>query len=98
MPDIVSLIISLISGAVGGNVAGAAMKEKSLGTAGNSLAGILGGGIGGFILQMLGLAPAAAGSGLDLMQIISSIASGGVGGGVLLAIISMIKNNMAKSG
>ena len=29
--DITSLIIELISGAVGGNVAGAAMKEKSLG-------------------------------------------------------------------
>ena len=36
------LIIQLISGAVGGNVAGAAMKEKSLGTIGNSLAGIVG--------------------------------------------------------
>ena len=95
--DIVSLIISLISGAVGGNVAGAAMKDKSLGTAGNSVAGILGGGIGGFILQMLGLAPAAAGGGLDLTQIISNIADGGAGGAVLLAIISMIKGNMSKA-
>ena len=40
------LIIQLISGAVGGNVAGAAMKEKSLGTVGNSIAGIVGG-VGG---------------------------------------------------
>ena len=40
------IIIGLISGAVGGNVAGAAMKENSLGTIGNSIAGIVGGGAG----------------------------------------------------
>jgi hypothetical protein len=34
--DITSLIVEAISGAVGGNVAGAAMKEKSLGPVGNS--------------------------------------------------------------
>jgi hypothetical protein len=34
--DIISLIIQVISGAIGGNVAGAAMKESSLGTLGNS--------------------------------------------------------------
>jgi uncharacterized membrane protein YeaQ/YmgE (transglycosylase-associated protein family) len=44
--NIASLIIQLISGAVGGNVAGAAMKESSLGTLGNSIAGIVGGGLG----------------------------------------------------
>jgi uncharacterized membrane protein YeaQ/YmgE (transglycosylase-associated protein family) len=45
--NIVSLIIEAISGAVGGNVAGAAMKDNSLGTMGNSIAGIVGGGLGG---------------------------------------------------
>jgi hypothetical protein len=49
-----------ISGAVGGNVAGAAMKENSLGTAGNSIAGILGGGLGGTILHSV-MGTAAAG-------------------------------------
>ena len=51
--NIISLIIEAISGAVGGNVAGAAMKENSLGTVGNSIAGILGGGAGGMILQAI---------------------------------------------
>jgi uncharacterized membrane protein YeaQ/YmgE (transglycosylase-associated protein family) len=45
--NIISLIIEAISGAVGGNVAGAAMKENNLGIVGNSIAGILGGGAGG---------------------------------------------------
>jgi uncharacterized membrane protein YeaQ/YmgE (transglycosylase-associated protein family) len=92
--NIINLIISLVSGAVGGNVAGAAMKEKSLGTAGNSVAGILGGGIGGTILQALGLG--GEGSSVDLASILQSIASGGVGGGVLLAIVSAVKGMLAK--
>ena len=49
--DITSLIVEAVSGAVGGNVAGATMKDKSLGAVGNSIAGILGGGIGGTILK-----------------------------------------------
>src|SRR6266705_1542780 len=49
--DITSLIIEAVSGAVGGNVAGAAMKENYLGTVGNSIAGILGGGLGGTVLH-----------------------------------------------
>ena len=44
--DITSLIIEAVSGAVGGNVAGAALKDKSLGAIGNSIAGIVGGGVG----------------------------------------------------
>ena len=41
MESLIPLIIQLISGAVGGNVAGAMMKNLSLGTLGNSIAGIL---------------------------------------------------------
>jgi uncharacterized membrane protein YeaQ/YmgE (transglycosylase-associated protein family) len=93
--NIISLIISLVSGAIGGNVAGAAMKDKSLGVPGNSLSGIVGGGIGGVILQLLGMSGAQAGT-LDLTAILENIASGGVGGGVLLAIIAAIKSAMAK--
>ena len=38
--DIVSLIVQLISGAVGGNIAGAALKNASLGPVGNSILGV----------------------------------------------------------
>ncbi len=93
--DIVSLLISLVCGAVGGNVAGAAMKDKSLGTAGNSLAGIFGGGIGGVILQVLGLA-GHAGGGLDPASIATNVGGGGAGGAILLIIVSIIKQAMNK--
>ena len=37
MESLIPLIIQLISGAVGGNVAGSLMKKLSLGTVGNSI-------------------------------------------------------------
>ena len=40
----IPLIIQLISGAVGGNIAGALLKNLNLGPIGNSIAGIVGGG------------------------------------------------------
>src|SRR6266850_7976524 len=76
--NIISLIIEAISGAVGGNVAGAAMKDNSLGTMGNSIAGIVGGGLGGTILHavMGGTAAAAGGGSMDLTSILSNVAGG----------------------
>lgn len=94
MESLLPLIIQLISGAAGGNVAGSLMKNLSLGTIGNSLAGILGGGLGGQLLGMLGMATGAGE--MDIGGIIGSIASGGVGGGAVMAIIGLIKKAMAK--
>lgn len=92
--SILPLIIQLVSGAVGGNVAGSLMKESSMGTIGNSIVGILGGGLGGQVLAMLGM---AANSGtMDLAGILSSVAGGGVGGGILMAIIGYVRKAMAK--
>ena len=51
--DITSLIIQLIVGAVGGNAAGKAMPDKSLGTMGNTIAGAIGGLGGGQLLDMI---------------------------------------------
>jgi uncharacterized membrane protein YeaQ/YmgE (transglycosylase-associated protein family) len=93
--DITSLIIEAVSGAVGGNVAGAAMKEKSLGAIGNSIAGIVGGGLGGTLLQSIMGGTAAGAGSMDLTTIVSDVAGGGVGGAILTAIIGIIKNKMA---
>ena len=50
---LINLIIQVISGAVGGNVAAGAAKNVDLGTLGNTIAGAIGGGAGGQILGML---------------------------------------------
>jgi len=101
--DIVSTIISLISGAVGGNIAGAAMPQKNLGPIVNTIAGLIGGGAGEFILKAFGIISAVTASGgatggneLDIAQILSSIGIGGVSGGALTAIVTAIKDSMKK--
>ena len=96
--DLTALIVQLVAGAVGGNVAGAALKNFSLGTTGNSIVGILGGGLGGQILSMLlGAGGAAGGPGaLAMGSIVSSIAGGGVGGGVLMMIVGYIRKAMTR--
>ncbi|OPZ98867.1 MAG: hypothetical protein BWY71_01141 [Planctomycetes bacterium ADurb.Bin412] len=93
--DITALIIQLASGAAGGNIAGKLLKNFSLGPVGNSIVGILGGGLGGQILGMLGIGGSGQG-GPDLASILSSIAGGGVGGGVLMAIIGVIRKAIGK--
>jgi uncharacterized membrane protein YeaQ/YmgE (transglycosylase-associated protein family) len=92
--DIISLIVNLISGAIGGNLAASALKDQSLGTFGNSVAGILGGGIGAAILQALGVSTGAGG--LDIGSLIASILSGGIGGAIVMAIIGLIRSAPAK--
>ncbi len=91
------LIIQLVAGALGGNVAGKLLKNLSLGTLGNSISGILGGAVGGQLLGMLGLGvDSASGGALDLSSILGSVAGGGVGGGLIMAIIGLVKKAMSK--
>jgi uncharacterized membrane protein YeaQ/YmgE (transglycosylase-associated protein family) len=108
--DIVNLIISIVSGIVGGNLTGAAIPDKSLGTLGNSVTGLLGGGIGHYILQALGLfatiaathatgatpQPEVAQHGLDLGTLLGNVAGSGAGGAILTALAGWIKSAASK--
>jgi hypothetical protein len=42
---IIGLIIQLVAGGVGGNIAGSALKQYDLGMIGNTIAGVVGGGV-----------------------------------------------------
>jgi hypothetical protein len=96
---VAGLIIQLVAGAVGGNISGAALTQYDLGTVGNSIVGVIGGGVGAHMIGALvggggeGAAVGGAG-GLDIGSIISQIVSGGVGGGILMAIVGLIKQAM----
>src|SRR3984957_11172167 len=95
-----AIIIQLISGGVGGNIAGALLKKFNLGPVGNTIAGILGGVGGGQLLGMLTGAAAAgpvATSGLDMTSILSSVGGGGIGGAVIMVIVGLVKAQMSKS-
>jgi uncharacterized membrane protein YeaQ/YmgE (transglycosylase-associated protein family) len=90
------LLIQLISGLIGGTFAGLILKDRSLGTVGNSLSGLVGGGLGGQILVSL-LGPGTAGAGgPDIVAIFAQILGGGLGGAVLTAVVALLKQNFAK--
>ena len=59
--DIITIIIDVMAGAIGGNVTGAAGTQHSLGPAGTTIAGVIGGVISGWIVAKLfgGTAPPA---------------------------------------
>ncbi len=90
--DLSSLLIQLISGAVGGNAVGAITKNESIGPLGNTIAGALGGGIGGQLLKtILGGGAAAASSGLDLGTIVQGFLTGGISGGLTALVVGLVK-------
>ena len=91
------LIIQIIAGLIGGNAAGAGAKNLSLGTAGNSVVGGVGGLLGGLLTNMM----AGGGAGLDLPNLdigalVQSLAGGGVGGAILTVIAGMLKKALVK--
>ena len=90
----VPLIIQLVSGVVGGNALGAAVKSLNLGPVGNSIAGLLGGGLGGQLLASL--AQGGAPAGMDVGMILESIGGGVAGGGGLTAAAGFMKQMLAK--
>jgi len=96
----IDLIMQLAGGALGGNAAGKAMKENSMGPMLNSIVGLLGGFGGSKLLAMIpalaGLLGGGGGEGMDIGAMLGGLVGGGVGGGVLTAVIGMIKNAMSK--
>jgi len=91
-------IISLLSGALGGNVAGALMKNFSMGTLWNSVAGIAGGGLGAGLLSMISpsAGAAAASESLSIGSILGSVGGGVAGGGIVMTVIGLIRSMLNK--
>lgn len=93
------LLVNLISGALGGNVAGGLLKNHNLGLIGNSATGIVGGGLGGQVLSIfgedLGFADGAS-AGLDSGLLTAQIAAGGAGGGVVVILLALIRNRLTR--
>ncbi len=93
--DIVNLAIQLISGALGGNAGGGIAKSLSLGGFGNSIAGMVGGGLGSQVLvSLLGLASHAAGAGgePDMGHIVAQVAGAGLGGGLMVIVVGALRH------
>jgi uncharacterized membrane protein YeaQ/YmgE (transglycosylase-associated protein family) len=87
--QLISFIISILSGAIGGNAAPAFKKELSLGAIGSTLAGVLGGGLGTELLPTIFQA-------LDITGTANHILSGIVGGLFVSAVAGYIKHQLNK--
>jgi hypothetical protein len=88
------ILINLIAGALGGVGAGKASPTFDLGTAGNIISGLVGGGVLGQIatLALPAVVAAAQSGNLSISGIVSQVIAGGAGGAILTAVIGAIKN------
>jgi uncharacterized membrane protein YeaQ/YmgE (transglycosylase-associated protein family) len=87
------ILMNLVAGALGGNAAGKASPSFDLGTLGNTIAGLVGGGVLGQVITLL--LPSLMSGKLDAATIITQLVGGGAGGALLTAIVGAIKNKAA---
>ena len=89
-----SILINLVTGALGGAGAGKASPTFDLGTIGNLVAGAIGGGVLGQIvtLALPGVIAAVQAGDFSVGGIVAKVVAGGAGGAILTAIVGAIKN------
>ena len=78
------ILVQLVVGAIGSNAAGAALRDKSLGIWGNTIAGLAGGGLGGHVLNSLLETDV-----IDAGTLIQQAAGGGIGGAVAMLLAGL---------
>ena len=90
----VQILINLIAGALGGAATGKASPTFDLGTIGNVISGLVGGGLLGQIVTLLlpSIMAAAQSGNLSVEGIVTQVIAGGAGGAILTAIVGAIKN------
>ena len=91
------ILINLVAGALGGVGAGKSSPTFDLGTIGNIVSGLVGGGVLGQIVTLLlpSIITAAESGNLSMGGIVSQVVAGGAGGAILTALIGAIKNRAA---
>ena len=97
----IDLIIQLVSGALGGNLASFAGKNVNLGWIWNTVLGLAGGAAGGQLLgpivgPLIGVAANASAANLDPMTILSSVLTGGGSGLILTTLAGLVKSMVFK--
>jgi uncharacterized membrane protein YeaQ/YmgE (transglycosylase-associated protein family) len=85
-----------LSGAAGGNAAGKVLGSLNQGTLINSIAGVVGGGLGGTIRCAFGAIDLTRAAGLDFGTIICQVVGGGAGGSAVLALVGVFRNVFGK--
>jgi hypothetical protein len=91
------VLINLVAGALGGVAAGKSSSTFDLGTIGNIVTGLIGGGVVGQIATLLlpSIIAAAQSGNLSVSGVVSQVIAGGAGGAILTALVGAIKNKAA---
>jgi uncharacterized membrane protein YeaQ/YmgE (transglycosylase-associated protein family) len=84
---LVTWLLSLVSGAVGGNVGGALIKDQSLGPIVNTILGLIGGVGGSQLLSAFG--------GLQSLGQGGNVGASAIAGALLPIIVGVLKNKFA---
>lgn len=96
--DFVTLLLPFFSGAAGGNLIGGIAKNLNLGSLGNSLAGLVGGGLGSLVIgNLLGIPMTATGAEADGSALLGQILGAGAGGGIMTAIVAMLQKSLSRT-
>jgi uncharacterized membrane protein YeaQ/YmgE (transglycosylase-associated protein family) len=98
---LLNLVIQIMAGAVGGNAAATLLRYFNLGPLGNSLTGMIGGALGGQILnEMLtdGVGTLSSSAALEIGSLLTQIVGGAVGGGIFMVIVALIRQTAGGQG
>ena len=94
MEQLVPLLIQLIGGGAGGNIAGTLLKNIDLSKLAQTIIGIIGGIAGGQAVDWMGVLESVLGNG-GAGEMAGQAGASAIGGGLLVAIIGLIKKAMA---
>ena len=96
METLLPIIIQVLGGGAGGNIAGKVLKNIDLSKLIQTVVGIIGGVMGGQAAGLLEVLQTVLGEG-GAGEILGNAGASGIGGAVLVAIVGFIKKAMAGS-
>jgi hypothetical protein len=98
MEQLLPLVIQLIGGALGGNAAGALLKNANLTVILRTILGVVGGVAGGQLASVIGVLQTLLGEQAGTGGMVAGNAgTSAIGGAVLTLIVGLIKQSMNKS-
>lgn len=91
------LLMQMVAGILGGQLAGRFYPTQSLGRRGNTLTGIIGGAITGQVLASWGMGVADHEMNLALGGIILNFFGSAAGGGIITLLLGGVKGDVSKN-
>jgi hypothetical protein len=94
MENLLPLLIQLIGGGAGGNIAGSLLKNLDLSRLMQTILGVIGGVASGQAVDMMGVLEQVLGAG-GAGGLLGNVGVSGVGGAILTILIGLLKKSLA---